>query len=304
MKPLSCTAALPLLLALSVFISCKQDQAELRFVPENNARYEFDYELNSSGTKQAKPFTHTTRQALELVMKPDSGGTNIKATYKRFQAAVRSQTDSSFADSDHPIPDSIAMHHSKMLASWIWQGVSGLSFNFRISRSGRPDTMDTFLPLLTNLAMKVLHQPDSSVTGNDLYSTVWASGSKYFSPEPAKAMLQTVFPEYPQRMLKKGDTLERTYQYFDGYPITMVQVIRVADMDDATVTFLIGGSGFTNATIEGNLKVEQQGKIIADRITGVMMSAYIENVVKGKDYELPIDIKTVIKATCKKLLPK
>lgn len=304
MKPLSCIAALPLLCVLFLTGSCKQERTALRFIPENNSRYELEYEFSSTGMQQSRPFNNTIRMVLDLTMKPDSGGTAIKATYKRFQTGLLSATDSAFTDSDHPIADSLAMRNPKLLAPWVWQGVNGLSFNFRMGPSGRLDTMDTFLPLLTNLAMKVLHQQDSSVTGNELYSQVWNIGSAQFSTAKAKAMLQQVFPEYPERELQKGDTLGRTYQYYDGYPVTMVQVIKVAEIDEATVTFLIGGSGFTTATVEGNFKVEQQGKIIADRRTGVMMSAYIENLVKGKEYATSIDNKSVIRANCKKILPQ
>ncbi|NML22835.1 hypothetical protein HHL16_18260 [Pseudoflavitalea sp. G-6-1-2] len=304
MKPLSCIAAIPLLLILLIAGSCKQEAVSLRFIPENNARYELEYELSGVGTKESRPFNQTKRVVLDLTVKPDSGGTDIKATYKRFQFSLVSPTDSSYTDTDHPIADSMAMRNPKLLAPWVWQGVNGLSFNFRIGSSGRIDTMDTFLPLLTNLAMKVLHQPDSSVTGNELYSQVWNTGSQQFSSASAKAMLQAVFPEYPARELKKGDTLGRTYQYYDRYPITMVQVIKVAEVDEATVTFLIGGSGFTTATIEGDLKVEQQGKIIVDRSTGVLLSAYIENLVRGKEYTTSIDNKSVIRANCKKILPR
>lgn len=292
----SCIAAcLPLVCGVIMIASCKEATVDLRFVPANN-QYELIYEEAVTGEMKGNKERHSLGATLLLKANDDSA-LNINATYKRFWVDLRSATDSMKVDTDHPI--TLQNNDSRTFIPALWQGVKGLSFNYQMNNLGKLETVGSFTALLHEMTRKIL--PDSAAANSAQFSQVWDLAASQFSPAAAKAMLQPVFPEYAGAPLKAGDTLTRVYRAGTSVPLTMLQIFRIVEISGDQVTLLLGGSGFSDEAKGAALKASQQGKIIVNRKTGVMESAYIEEMVEGKMEEENYKQQTVIKATCTKL---
>lgn len=285
--------------AAILFGSCKDAEVDLRFVPDNKAVYELSYEGTGSGLISGKAQTHSVSYIWDLQTSNDSAATNINATYKRFKASMHSTDDSLFVDSDHPVADSIGRNDVKLMAPWIWQSVKGLSFNYRMNNLGKIEDVGSFTPLLTELTKKVLK--DSALAKTERFSAVWDIAASQFSAINIQDLIRQVFPEFPGRSLKAGDTINRTYKYNIGLPLVVVQIFKVSEITDNNVSLLMGGSGFLEENATYSLKAEQQGKIIVNRKTGVMESAYVEEVITGTADNQPFKQSGTIKATCRKI---
>ncbi|MBO9635385.1 MAG: hypothetical protein J7578_19920 [Chitinophagaceae bacterium] len=273
---------------------------DLRFLPDNGARYELAVEVSGSGLKTTKTETYSISTNWLLDIRKDSNDAYIKATYKRIKADLAFPSDSLQVDSDHPVPDSLAMSNPrKYNIPWIWQGIKGQSFTYRMNSLGQIDSMQPFTSLMIGLVENVLHGPIPS-GDHQLRDQVWNTASAQFNEKAVHDQLMLLFPEYPGRQLKVGDTLGRTYQNATGLPLVMVQVFKVSEITDSEVTLLLGGSGFLEQT-EISLKAEQQGKIVVNRNTGMMESVYIEEILNGTMEKLPFKQSTTMKASCKKL---
>ncbi|NML22836.1 hypothetical protein HHL16_18265 [Pseudoflavitalea sp. G-6-1-2] len=287
-----------LLVCAAVFLaSCKEQKADLRFVPGKSANYEMVFDIASGGLNNGRKTDYKQGATLLLQMTEDSGRTNVNATYKRFWANFHTIGDSMKVDTDKPQTWDLKNDAQAMPA--IYQAVKDESFSFRINTLGKIEAMPPFTPMLTSITRKVL--PAEHADNIKAYSQIYDIASGFFSPGSMKMLLVPVFQEFPGKELKVGDTLGRNYQIEDGLPITIVQVVKVAEITDEAVTLLIGGSGFSSASIESDLKLEQQGRLTVNRKTGVMQLAYIENIVKGKLGDVDLDSRMIINATCKKL---
>jgi hypothetical protein len=285
--------------AVIAMVSCKDASVDLRFVPEENARYELSYEGSGTGVRNGITEKHSISYLWELHTKNDSGVTSINATYKRFKADLLTPQDSLRMDSDHPIADSLAQNNPKLMMPWVWQAVKGLSFDFRMNNLGKIETVGSFTPLLTELTKKVLK--DSALAQTDKFSAVWDIAASQFSAAASRDLLQQLFPEYPGRALKVGDTLTRTYKYNSGLPLMVVQQFKVTEITAEQVSLLMGGAGFLEEGKENSVKAEQQGKIIVNRKTGMMESAYLEEVINGTLDNQPFQQNATVQATCRKL---
>lgn len=295
-RPVS-KAAILLICTTSFFTSCKEESADIRFRP-GHSDYELTYVIDRSGMMEGKKLFNKQEATLQLSMSGDAGLTNVKATYQHYRADMRTATDSFVVDTDKPVK--IDFQTVGSIVPGILQEVKGQSFDFSFNSLGRIGSMATFTPMITAITKKVI--PAEEQENLELFSNIFDLANGHFSPEAANAVLQPIFPEFPGRPLKLGDTLnDRTYHSGDGYPMTILQVSKVAAITNESVTFMTGGSGFSTASFDGTLKLEQQGKITVNKQTGVMESAYIENLIKGNIENKPIDLKIVIQATCKKL---
>ena len=289
--------AMLLVCATGLLTSCKEENADLRFRP-GNSNYELTYTIDRTGMKEGKKSSDKQGATLQLAMSGDSSLINVKATYKRYWANMRSTTDSFLIDTDKPIK--IDFQTVSSIVPGILQEVKGESFDFTFNSLGRIGGMTSFTPMITSITRKVM--PADQAENLELYSNIFDLANGHFSPQAANAVLQPIFPEFPGRPLKLADTLnDRTYHSGDGYPMTIVQMTKVAEITKESVTLLVGGSGFSTASIDGNLKLEQQGKIVVNRQTGVIESAYIENFITGKVDKFPVDLKIVTEATCKRI---
>lgn len=285
--------------AVVLMVSCKDASVDIRFVPEENALYELSYEGSGDGVRNGVTEKHSITYVWELQTKKDSGATNINATYKRFKADLLTAQDSLRMDSEHPIADSLALNNPKLMVPWIWQSVKGLSFDFRMNNLGKIESIGSFTPLLTELTKKVLK--DSALAQTEKFSAVWDIAASQFSASATQDLLQQLFIEYPGRSLKKGDTLTHTYKYNNGLPLVVVQLFKVSEITEEQVALLMGGSGFLEEGKENAVKAEQQGKIIVNRKTGMMESAYLEEVISGTIDNQSFKQNATVKATCRKL---
>lgn len=291
---------LPLVCGIVSMVSCKSASVDLRFLPDNGAKYELVTEVSGSGLKTTKTETYSMFTDWLLEIRRDSNDAYIKATYKRFKADLAFPADTLHVDSDHPVSDSLAMHNSrKYMIPWIWQGIKGQSFTCRMNSLGQIDSMQPFTALMIGLVENVLHGPMPS-GDHQLRDQIWSTGSAQFNEKAVRDQFMLLFPEYPGKMLKVGDTLGRTYTNATGLPLVMVQVFKVSEITDSEVTLLLGGSGFLEQT-DISLKAEQQGKIVVNRNTGIMESAYIEEILNGTMEKLPFKQSTTLKASCRKL---
>lgn len=294
---------LPLICGIVSMVSCKSASVDLRFLPENGARYELAVDISGNGSKTGQTESYALVTNWDLDIRKDSNHSYIKATYKRFKADLLfggDRKDTVHIDTDHPVPDSIVNTDSnKYLFPWVWQRVKGLQFTFRMNSLGKIDSIQPFTSLLLGLVENVLHRPMGS--GEDAQGDrVWNAGAAQFNEKAVKDQLMGLFPEYPGRTLKVGDTLSRSYIDASGLPLIVVQLFKVSEITDSQVTLMLGGSGLLNQT-DISVKVEQQGKIVVNRQTGVMETAYIEEILNGTLEKQPFKQSTIMKASCRKL---
>ena len=295
----SVSSLLAIVCTTIVMVSCKDASVDLRFVPDDNALYELSYEGSGTGVRNGATEKHSISFVWDLHTSKDTNATGIKATYKRFKLDALFPQDTLRVDTDHPIPDSIGSKDPKLLAPWIWQSVKGLSFGFRMNNLGKIEKMASFTQLQTELAKKVLK--DSALAQTERFSTVLDIAASQFSSSATQDLLQQVFIEFPGRSMKVGDTVGRTYKYSNGLPLVVVQLFKVTGITDTEVELLMGGSGFLEEGSDHSLKVEQQGKIIVNRKTGMLESAYLEEAITGKIDGKPFEQNGTVKAVCRRL---
>lgn len=279
-----------------MFPSCKDETVDLRFVPEKNQPYELAYQEDVSGEMKGNKQTHSAGSSLILTANKDTG-LNINATYKRFWLRMHTANDSLQVDTDHPV--TFRQDDPGTFVPAIWQTVKGLSFSYRMNTLGKLESLGSFTPLLHEMTKKIL--PDSVASNSAQFSQVWDIAAGQFSPAAASAMLVPIFPEFPGGPIKKGDTLNRVYHLEGAIPLTILQVYKVSDIKGDLVTLILGGSGFSESTSPYSLKVEQEGSFTINRHSGMMESAYIEELVTGKVDNEPYKQSSVIRATCKKM---
>jgi hypothetical protein len=282
-----------------VMVSCKDASVDLRFVPDDNALYELSIDGTGTGLRNGATEKHSISYIWDLQTAKDTNTTGIKATYKRFKMDALFPQDTLRVDTDHPIPDSVASKDPKLMAPWVWQTVKGLSFGFRMNSLGKIEKMGSLTQLHTELAKKVLK--DSVLSQTERFSTVLDIAASQFNSSAMQDLLQQVFIEFPGRVMKVGDTVGRNYKYSNGLPLVIVQMFKVTEITDTQVAFLMGGSGFLEESSDHSLKVEQQGKVIVNRKTGMLESAYLEEVITGKLDGQPFKQDGTIKAVCRKL---
>ncbi|WP_127126461.1 DUF6263 family protein [Pseudoflavitalea rhizosphaerae] len=282
-----------------VMVSCKDASVDLRFVPDDNALYELSYDGSGTGLRNGATEKHTISCVWDLQTSKDSSFTGIKATYKRFKLDALFPKDTLRVDTDHPIPDSIGRNNPALMAPWVWQSVKGLSFGFRMNSLGKIEKMASFTQLQTELAKKILK--DSALAQTDRFSTVLDIAASQFNSQAMQDLLQQIFIEFPGRVMKVGDTVGRTYKYSNGLPLVIVQMFKVTEITGTQVAFLMGGSGFLEESSDHSLKVEQQGKLIVNRKTGMLESAYLEEVISGKLDGQPFKQDGTVKAVCRRL---
>lgn len=256
--------------------------------------YDMQFEMDQSLMPQSAKMKFATFYSVDVI--EDSGNVKtLRGTYRNFKMNANIMGRKMDIDTENPDTANYSKENPMGMLSKVFGMIRGITFTMKIDKkgnvlavSGAEKFRDAFLSFADSAGMEEKELNEARETF-----------SKQFNNETVKHQFSTVFTIFPDKEVKVGDSWEIVTDGDFNSPTKNTTKYTVKEIEGDMVTLVsnskIVGTDKTKFELDG----EQDGNLIVDSRSGLVINAEYEQNVYLKAQGLTIGIKGKSKITGK-----
>ena len=208
----------------------------------------------------------------------------LTGTYKNFKMSMNMMGMDITIDSDKPLEakDDAGMDKNPVaLMKKVFSGISGKSFIMKVDEEGNIIEVSGFEEMYAGMMNAINLNEDQKAKG-------LTALKNQFNEKSVKDQFAQLFTIYPNKEIKTGDTWERNYSSVGNLPAKYSTTYTVKGIEGDHVTLVAKTK--IGSTSDIDIKGEQQGNIIIDSKSGLIINAQYEQnfvtTVKGTSVKM------------------
>ncbi len=288
-KIVSITAAVCLVGALAVFISCQSSQASagkvLKFNLEKGKGYNYEIVWDMATKAMGNETKINLLGSYSMDVTADDGQVKtMTGTYESFKMNIKMMGMEIDVDTDKPTPalteEEIKANPLGMI-SRMFAGIKGKSFTMKVDNEGKVLEVNGFEQIVSGMI-------DSMSVPEEARAQIQASLKDQFNDDAVKDQFAQVFTIFPNKEVKVGDTWEKSYTVRGKTPSTFKTNYTVKAIDGAHVS--LDAKTKITGTGEMNMDGSQTGTLLVDSQTGLVIDANFDQEIKVKSQGVDVEM--------------
>jgi len=259
----------------------------LKFDPAKGETFDYEiaWDMDQRMMEQDHKINITSGYTMEVIDDKENIKT-LRTAYKNFKMYMNIMGMEINVDTDKP---SEPMNEEDLKANplgmmdRVFAGIKGKEFIMKIDEEGKVLAVNGFEQIINGMI-------DSLGLGDDIKMQMRASLKDQFNEQSVKDQFAQVFGIFPNKEVKVGDSWEKSQQMGGRMPAKYTTKYAVKEIDGDHVT-LTAQTNIGSANSEMEIKGAQNGSLLVDSKTGLVINAEFTQDIETKTQGMEIAIK-------------